>query len=113
MADINYDYNTETMDNQEIGANDPAPAEEQASKKPGLAEYAMIGTSAVGVGAMLYAGWKGAKKFGHWVKTRFKPAFDEKLEEARRKAAEAEKSAEKSQAEPEKEKPAETEEKKD
>ncbi len=112
MADINYDYNTETMDNQEIGANDPAPAEKQASKKPGPAEYAMIGTSAVGVGTILYAGWKVAKKFGHWVKTRFKPAFDKELEK-QKAAAEAEKSAEKPQAEPEKEKPAETEEKKD
>lgn len=106
----NYDYNTEDMGNQEIGVNDPAPAEEQASKKPGLAEYAMIGTSAVGVGAMLYAGVKGAKKFAGWVKNRFKPAFKAELE--KQKAEEAEKSAEKSQAEPEKEKP-ETEEKKD
>ena len=109
MADINYDYN-ETMDTQEIGANDPATAEEQASKKPGLAEYAMIGTSAVGVGAMLYAGWKGAKKFGHWVKTRFKPVYDEKLKE-RQEAAE--KAAAEAGKPVEQEKPAEAEEKKD
>lgn len=112
MADINYDYNTETMDNQEIGTSAPAPAEEQASKKPGAAEYAMITTSAVGVGAMLYAVVKGVKKFADWTKNRFKPAFDKELEK-QKAAAEAEKSAEKPQAEPEKEKPAETEEKKD
>ena len=110
MADINYEYN-ETMDTQVNGTDDLAPAEEQASKKPGLAEYAMIGTSAVGVGAMLYAGWKGLKKFGHWAKTKFKPVYEEKLE---KKIEEAAAKSEKPTEKPiEPEKPAETDEKKD
>lgn len=90
MAD--FENNMDTIETNETAMEPactdvPAESTDKENKKFGATEYAILGTSAVGVGALLYGAWKLGKKVYRGIKKAvpaFKKEYRKKREEQER-----------------------------